>query len=206
VGTARSALGAALVTSGLLALGYAATTYVRGAVERDRVRTAWEQAQARAAVLGVEAAARALSDAAPTLARGAPVAQLVIPRLGVDEIVVEGVGSRELNAGPGHVPGSALPGTPGNAVISAHRDRHFRRLAGLAVGDTVLTRTVGGATVQWVVRSRRVLDKDAPALFATKTPTLTLTTCWPIAYLGSAPDRLIVTAEPVKTAVAVAGE
>lgn len=204
MGTTRSALGAALVTSGLLALGYAGSTYVRGAVERDRVRTAWEQAEARAAVRDVEAASRALSGASAVLARGAPVAQLLIPRLGLDEIVVEGVGDRELNAGPGHVPGSALPGAPGNAVISAHRDRHFRPLAGLAVGDTVVTRTAGGDPVRWVVRSRRVIDKEAPALFATKTPTLTLTTCWPIAYLGTAPDRLIVTAEPAERALAVA--
>lgn len=203
MGTARTALGAALVTSGLLALGYAATTYVRGAVERDRVRTAWEQAQARAAVRDVEASARGMSGAPASLARGAPVAQLLIPRLRLDEIVVEGVGNRELNAGPGHVPGSVLPGEAGNSVISAHRDRHFRPLSGLAVGDTIETRTAGGTSVRWVVRSRRILDKDAPALFAAKTPTLTLTTCWPIAYLGSAPDRLIVTAEPVGKLYAV---
>ena len=46
--------------------------------------------------------------------------------------------------------------------------------------------------------SQRVVDKDARALFRTSDATLTLTTCWPIRYLGSAPSRLIVTAKPVK--------
>jgi sortase (surface protein transpeptidase) len=48
-----------------------------------------------------------------------------------------------------------------------------------------------------VVISKRVIDADAPALFRTRDATLTLTTCWPIRYLGSAPERLIVTAIPI---------
>ena len=68
-----------------------------------------------------------------------PVARLLIPRLGLDEVVLEGVGDDELNAGPGHLPGSALPGAVGNSIISAHRDRHFRRFDELRVGDTIRT-------------------------------------------------------------------
>ena len=60
--------------------------------------------------------------------RGAVVARLVIPAINLDEIVMEGVGPVELNGGPGHFPGSVLPGEAGNAILSAHRDRHFRRL------------------------------------------------------------------------------
>ena len=54
------------------------------------------------------------------------------------------------------------------------------------------------ACTTWVIVSQRVVDKDARALFRTSDTTLTLTTCWPIRYLGSAPSRLIVTAKPVK--------
>jgi sortase A len=49
------------------------------------------------------------------------------------------------------------------------------------------------------VISIRVVDADAPALIRTADPTLTLTTCWPIRYVGTAPERLIVTAKPVAT-------
>ena len=94
------------------------------------------------------------------------------------------------------MPGSALPGERGNAVISAHRDRHFARLGDVRVGDTVVTESVARRK-KWVVISTHVIDADAPALFRTREATLTLTTCWPIRYFGSAPDRLILTAKPI---------
>jgi hypothetical protein len=67
------------------------------------------------------------------------VARLLIPRLGLDEIVLEGVDDFALNAGPGHLPGSAFPGEAGNSIISAHRDRHFAGLGAIEPGDTVVT-------------------------------------------------------------------
>ena len=129
---------------------------------------------------------------------GAPVARLVIPKIGLDEIVLEGVDDNSMNGGPGHFPGSPFPGEPGNAIISAHRDRHFRHFDDLAIGDTIRTES-GSRSATWVIVSRRVVDKATPALFPSKKATLTLTTCWPIRYFGSAPDRLIVTARPVES-------
>jgi sortase A len=131
------------------------------------------------------------------VAVGAPVARLRIPRIRLDEIVVEGVGDDELSAGPGHLPGSALPGMSGNAVISAHRDRHFSRLDELQLGDTIRTET-DQSSKAWVVVSRRIVGRDKPALFKANEPLLTLTTCWPVRYFGDAPDRLILSAKPVE--------
>jgi sortase A len=173
----------------------AAGRYALGAVRADHARQTWEADEAQSVVAS---AWKGVSDRgrAP-LVEGAPVARLVIPRLGLDEIVIEGVDERELDAAPGHVPGSALPGRRGNAIISAHRDRHFKRFDELAVGDTIATESDRSRTT-WVVVNRRVVDKDAPALFRAPDATLTLTTCWPIRYLGTAPERLIVTAKPVR--------
>jgi sortase A len=142
----------------------------------------------------VLAAHAALAPGQPSTALGAPVARVIIPSISLDEVVVEGVGSRQLNAGPGHLPGSPLPGERGNSVISAHRDRHFHALDEVRVGDTVFTETLAGRA-RWVVTSRRVLHHDAPALFETPDATLTLTTCWPVRWLGPAPDRLLLTAK-----------
>ena len=192
----RRLAGAVLTASGALLLGYAATGYARAVVARDAARAAWDAAEARRAVAGVRSLAVG-GGARADYATGAPVARLLIPRLGMDEVVVEGVGDDELRAGPGHLPGSALPGEVGNAVISAHRDRHFHALDELRTGDTVRTTTADGVTASWVVTGRRVVPKDAPALFASRSPRLTLTTCWPVRYLGPAPERLIVTAEPL---------
>jgi len=120
---------------------------------------------------------------------------MTIPRLGLDEVVVEGVGDDELRAGPGHMIGSVLPGDSGTSVISAHRDRHFHALGGIAMGDTVVTERMRGRVV-WTVSRIRVVREEDSALNARPTPTLMLTTCWPIRYVGSAPERLIVEAVP----------
>lgn len=191
----RRLLGAALALAGAASLGVAGGRYAIGAVRADAARAAWEQRQAQSAIEHARAFVADRGETAPTVA-GAPVARLVIPRIGLDAIVLEGVSDDELNAGPGHFPGSALPGAKGNAVISAHRDRHFSHFGQLAVGDTVMTEAAGRRD-RWVVVSRDVIDKDAPAIFNTSNATLTLTTCWPIRYFGSAPDRLILTAKPI---------
>lgn len=184
-----------LIVVGAVLLVASGTSAARGAIARDEARTRWAELEAKRAASG----GRSFVDGAPAwaAAAGSPVARLVIPRLGVDEVVVEGVGDDALRAGPGHMTGSAMPGDRGNSVISAHRDRHFRPLGALAVGDTVLTESRAG-TMTWVVSRMRVVNADAPALHESETPLLTLTTCWPIRYFGTAPDRLIAEARPIR--------
>ncbi len=190
----RRRVGALLYLIGGALLLHTGSTYARGALARGDARAAWERAEAQRAVR--QSRLIDLGATGDRIARGAPVARLVIPSIGLDEIVVEGVGDAELNAGPGHLPGSAMPGDAGNAVISAHRDRHFSTLGDLHVGDTVFTETTAGRA-SWIVTKRRVVGAGKPALFSTEDPVLTLTTCWPIRYLGTAPDRLIVEARRI---------
>jgi sortase A len=183
--------------AGGLTLSFTGGRYATGALRADNARTIWERGAAHRIVERSRASAMhpALRG---KIAAGAPVARVVSAKIGLDAIVLEGVSDDELNAGPGHFPGSALPGDAGNAVISAHRDRHFNHVDGLSIGDTVITETDTRRTT-WVVTQRRVIDKNAPALFRTPDPTLTLTTCWPMRYVGSAPDRLIITLKPLSS-------
>jgi sortase A len=192
---ARRLVGLSLAVAGAGLLLFAGSGYATGALDRDQARREWAAVEARSAVAHDRMAAlRAANPASPSA--GVPVARLVISRLGLDEVVVEGVDEKALNAGPGHVPGSELPGGTGNSIISGHRDRHFRRLAGLKIGDTIVTET-GQKRVTWTVSSIRIVDKNAPALFRSEEARLTLTTCWPIRYLGTAPERMIVGANPI---------
>jgi sortase A len=194
--------GLCLCVLGATMVAYAGTRYASGALRADQARRQWEEQQAVAAVATARSRARlGAAQISKTIAIGAPMARLTIPRIGLDEIVLEGVDDDELNAGPGHLPGSAMPGMPGNSVISAHRDRHFRHLDELRVGDTVVTES-GLSRAQWVIVTRRIIGRDTPALYQTAGPTLTLTTCWPVRYFGSAPDRLILTAQAVSAPVA----
>lgn len=188
-------LGYALFCAGGLSMAFAGGRYAVGEYQRQDARRAWDESKARA-VVALARRSVSIHDGA-RIGNGVPVARLTIPRLGLDEIVIEGVDDNALNAGPGHLPGSAFPGERGNSVISAHRDRHFARLGEINVGDTLFTES-GAEKRTWVVISKRVIDADAPALFRTSDATLTLTTCWPIRYLGTAPERLLVTAKPVR--------
>ncbi len=190
----RKVFGVGFFAAGAFVLSLAFTRYAQGAIAADGARQAWDEHSAQAAVAATRAFAR--SHYPTAIVDGAPVARLEIPKIGLDEIVLEGIDADDLNAGPGHMPGTPLPGEHGNAVISAHRDRHFKHFDELGVGDTITTES---ATRQdrWVVISTRVVDKDAPAIVRTKDTTLTLTTCWPIRYVGSAPERLIITAKPL---------
>ena len=192
----RALLGYALYCVGGATAAFAGGRYAIGEWRQDDARRAWNDAQARSVVALARRESALQSAVSATVVPGAPVAHLYIPRLGLDEIVLEGVDDDALNGGPGHLPGSALPGEKGNAVLSAHRDRHFARLGEIRLGDTVATET-GTRRDRWVVVSKRVLAENQPALFRTRDATLTLTTCWPIRYFGPAPERLVVTAKPV---------
>jgi len=190
----RRRIGFALMIAGGLLTTFAGSRYVSGAAAQDRARREWDEMTARTAYDEALAAVAPRTDV--VIRHAAPVARLQIPKIGLDEIVLEGIDDEAMNGGPGHYPGSPLPGGAGNSIISAHRDRHFRNLGQLVVGDTILTQS-GAKTTKWVVVKRKVVDKERPVLFPAKTATLTLTTCWPIRYFGSAPDRLILTAKPV---------
>jgi sortase A len=192
----RQAVSFVLIGLGSCLLVGSAVSVARGAIARDAARTRWAELEAQRSARG----ARALvGQAGWAIALGSPVARLVIPKLDLDEVVVEGVGDAALRAGPGHMTGSAVPGDRGNSVLSAHRDRHFRSLGELGVGDTLVTESDRG-TVVWQVARVRVVTADAPVLHGSDSPMLTLTTCWPIRYFGPAPDRLIVEARPVAAA------
>jgi len=78
---------------------------------------------------------------------GAPIAIVQIPRIGVTEAVVQGSGSGQLRAGPGHVVGTPLPGQPGNAVVAGRRTLYggpFRHLGSLRPGDVIHATTGEG--------------------------------------------------------------
>jgi sortase A len=88
---------------------------------------------------------------------GAPVAILDIPKLRIEQVVVEGVSPQQTRRGPGHVPGTRGPGQPGNSAIVGRRSAFggpFRTLGELRPGDPILVTTIQGQTVYEVVEVR----------------------------------------------------
>jgi sortase A len=137
----------------------------------------------------------------PSLPRGTVVAHLVIPKIGVNYYVVEGVGSSQLAEGPGHYPGTAPVGGNGNVGIAGHRTTHgapFYNLNELQPGDPIYLTNTAGQTFTYRVTTQFVVPpSDGAVLNPTPTPMLTLTTCNP---RYSASQRLIVRAALVPPA------
>jgi len=146
----RGVLGYALFCIGAATTAFAGGRYAVGEWQQQDARRSWDEAEARSVVALARRASVREDPTGTPIVSGAPVAHLVIPRLKLDEIVLEGVDDNALNAGPGHLPGSAFPGERGNSVISAHRDRHFAVLGDIRIGDTVFTES-GARTVRWIV-------------------------------------------------------
>jgi sortase A len=120
------------------------------------------------------------------------VGRLEIPHLHLAVMVQEGVDARTLRHAVGHIPGTALPGTVGNVGVAGHRDTFFRALRNIRLRDVVELQTASGK-YQYVVESARVVPpRDVSVLAPTGGETLTLVTCYPFYYVGSAPTRFVV--------------
>ena len=119
-------------------------------------------------------------------------------RDGSDIIVLSGASGRNMAFGPGHLDGSAMPGDPGNCVITAHRDTHFAPLRYLLPGDTFTIERPDGKHIQYEVKATRIVDKKNTEVLRQDGRTrITLVTCYPFdAVLPGGPLRFVVIAEP----------
>jgi sortase A len=128
----------------------------------------------------------------------APLAILRIPRIDLEVAVLAGTTELVLNRGVGHITGTPLPGEPGNVGIAGHRDGYFRGLKDIAVGDAIQIETLTGGSTYTITETWIVEPPDVWVLEPTATPSVTLVTCYPFYYAGSAPQRFIVRAERVE--------
>jgi sortase A len=134
--------------------------------------------------------------------QGAIVGRLEIPRLRVSVLVREGAGPSILAVSAGHIEGTALPGRSGNMGIAAHRDMFFGPLREIQTNDLITVRTISG-TYEYAVKSTEVVaPTDVHVLRQTVDAELTLVTCYPFRHKGPSPQRFIVHATRVGTAVA----
>jgi sortase A len=175
---------------GILALGYCATVYVRSKFYRAREEHKFAHELKTAPRIGpaVESPARKPTEKSV-------VGMLAIPRLGLSTIVIEGVSETDLALAPGHIPGTSLPGEPGNVAVAGHRDTSFRPLRFIRKGDAITLTTLGGEYSYRVVSTEVVEPRDVQVLYPTKNDVLTLVTCYPFRFVGHAPQRFIVRAE-----------
>jgi len=141
----------------------------------------------------------------PPVPDNATSLRVVIPRIGMDYAVFEGVSEKALRRGPGHLPGTPCPGlssAEGNCVLTGHRDSFFRALAHAHEGDLVELRTGSRSRRYRLVRKMVVRPNQTEVLAPTAGARLTLLTCYPFRWIGPAPLRIAWQARPEITTAA----
>jgi sortase A len=181
-----------LLVLAILCLGYytyvSAETYLYQAYENRELDAILASAPTRTAVPSATAQLR------PRPANGEVIGRVDIPRLDVSVVVRAGSDARTLQLAVGHIPGTALPGESGNVGLAGHRDTFFRRLKDIRPDDEIRVATPEGKFVYRVERTVVVEPTDVWVLDPSDTSILTLVTCYPFSYVGSAPQRFIVRA------------
>jgi LPXTG-site transpeptidase (sortase) family protein len=130
----------------------------------------------------------------PVVKKGGILGRIDIPRLGISIAVLQGTGSRMLRLGAGHIEGTPFPGEAGNSGIAGHRDTFFRALKDIRRNDEIQLQITSGLS-RYRVDSTRVVEPEDLSILAPSTEsTLTLVTCYPFYFVGSAPKRFVVRA------------
>jgi sortase A len=125
----------------------------------------------------------------------APQALLRIPQLTLDVPVYADDSEKNLDRGAGHIPGTAALVQPGNIGIAAHRDGFFRKLKDVELGMDIYIEQ-GGRTLRYHITEISIVTPEESAVLApTERPSVTLVTCYPFYFVGSAPKRFIVRGE-----------
>jgi len=177
----------ALIACGLVLVIYVSAEYVGMFHDQRQLEREWaEQERAPVGNSSSRSIASAPSDR---------LTRILIPKINLDAVVVEGTNNRDLMKGPGHIRNTAYPGQAGNSVISAHRDTFFRNIYELQKGDVIEVRRNGQA-YRYEVMSKKIVDPDDVSVIRpSKDARLTLITCYPTYFIGPAPERLVVAAK-----------
>ena len=183
--------GGALITGGAALLGsYIWMQHAAGRAQQDA--QAW-----------LNRAASAPTPKAGHLKHAEVVGRLRIPRLNLSVMVFEGDDAGVLKLGAGHIPTTSLPAEKGNFGIAAHRDTYFRPLRLIRPRDTIEFTTPEGISRYAVTDIEIVRPSDIQVLEKAPGRDLTLVTCYPFYYVGSAPKRWIVHAKLVTPAASL---
>jgi sortase A len=176
-----------LIITGTLALGYVGFTVLDARLFQASAKRSLET-QIHREVERHEPQAKSAVKTGDVLGR------VDIPRLGISVAVLEGTSSRMLRLGAGHIEGTALPGETGNSGIAGHRDTFFRELKDIHLNDEIQIQTATGLFRYQVDWMRVVEPSDTTVLASSRKSTVTLVTCYPFYFVGSAPKRFVVRA------------
>jgi len=128
---------------------------------------------------------------------GSPLGRIEISPIGLAAMIQEGIDERTLRRAVGHIPGTPLPGESGNVALAGHRDTFFRGLRKIRQGDEITLTTISGSWLYRVDSTKVVEPEETEVLDEADDDILTLVTCYPFNFVGSAPRRFIVRAHRI---------
>lgn len=141
---------------------------------------------------GMVSSAKRADPSKPAYTEGEVIGEIYLPRLNRRIAVLEGTERPQLKKGAGHYGGSPAIGAKGNSVLAGHRDTVFSGLGDLVKDDLIEVETAEGKFI-YAVTGNAIVDGDARRAIRQSTePSLTLITCYPFSYIGSAPDRYLL--------------
>ncbi|RYI25789.1 class D sortase [Bacillus infantis] len=135
----------------------------------------------------------------PSFKKGDIIGILEIPALKAELPIIEGTDEEELEKGVGHYAGTVFPGQKDQILLSGHRDTVFRKIGELKMGDKLVVKMPYGDFIYEIIDSF-IVDADDTTVIKPTAPEeiLTLSTCYPFYFVGSAPERYILTAKRVE--------
>ena len=144
-------------------------------------------------IVEISAAARDSIKSPP----GTVLGRFEVPRLSLSYVLLEGTDNNTLDKSIGHVEGTGLVGEAGNIAIAGHRNTHFRKLEWIRRDDELVLTSPSGEVLRYLVEWTRIVKPtETQVLDARHGPAVTLITCFPFEYVGSAPMRMVVRALP----------
>jgi sortase A len=177
-----------------LIIGLLALSYVGFALLDARLYQA-EQARRFERALKETNLARAESPAI-AVSEGSTLGRIEISSIGLTAMILEGADEGTLRRAVGHIRGTPLPGQQGNVALAGHRDTFFRGLRKIRVNDEITLTTLSGS-YHYRVDSTKVVKPEETEALEDDGDILTLVTCYPFNFVGSAPRRFIVRARRV---------
>jgi sortase A len=185
----------AAVAAGVVVAGWTAFLFL-GPGSDDREAARKEPIRTAASLPVAAPAAPKVRVPRPNVAEGGRLGRFEMPRLGLSYEVLEGTSDRTLDKGLGRVANTGWIGESGNIGIAGHRNTHFRKLEWAREGDEIILSSDRGRFRYKVEWARLHQPADVFVLDPAQGPAITLITCFPFEYVGSAPLRFIVRAIP----------
>lgn len=132
---------------------------------------------------------------------GASLGRIEIRRIRLAAMILEGTEERTLHRAVGHISSTPLPGQPGNVALAGHRDTFFRALRNIRKDDEITLTTLAGSYRYHVDSTKVVEPEETDVLDNDNGDVLTLVTCYPFSFVGTAPRRFIVRARRTPAAL-----